>query len=88
LRSFASTRTGRVQAEAVDVSAQRLAGRTCPRHLGPECRHLLPGARAESDAASHGCRLQRPLPASLISVGVGLGQVGLAHAFMRLSSHK
>ncbi|MBL0296725.1 MAG: hypothetical protein IPQ21_05900 [Betaproteobacteria bacterium] len=42
-------------------------------------QHLLPCAGAEGDAVGDGRGLQRPQRARLLAVGVGLGQVGLAH---------
>jgi hypothetical protein len=47
----------------------------------PQGQRLVPGAPSESDAVSDGRRLQRPQRARLVPVGVGLGQVGLAHLF-------
>ena len=68
----------RVQAEPVDVGAQRLARPVLARHRAPERQHLLPGAGAEGDAIGDGRGLQRPQRARLVTVGIGLGQVSLA----------
>ena len=68
-----------MQAEPVDVGAQRLARRGLARHRAPEGQHLLPGAGAEGDAVRHGRGLQRPQRARLLAVGMRLGQPGLPH---------
>ena len=70
-----------VQAESVDVGAQRLAGRVLARHRASQGQHLLPGARPEGDSVGDGRGLQRPQRARLLAVGIRLGQVGLAHVF-------
>jgi hypothetical protein len=68
-----------MQAETVDVGAQRLAGPVLPRHRASQRQHLPPGAGPEGDAACDGRGLQRPQRARLLAVGIQLGQVGLAH---------
>ena len=70
-----------VQAEAVAVGAQGLARRVLAWHCASQGMNLLPGARAEGDAVSDGCGLQRPQGMRLVPVGIRLGQVDLAHAF-------
>ena len=68
-----------VQAETVDVGAQRLGHPVLARHRSPQRQHLLPGSRAKGDAVSDGRRLQRPQRARLLAVGIRLGQLGLAY---------
>jgi len=46
---------GRVQAEPIDVGAQRLLDVCVPRHCGAHRQHLLAGAWAEGDAVSTAC---------------------------------
>lgn len=70
---------GRMQAETVDVNAQRLADRTLPRHRTPEAQHLPTRARVEGEALGDGHRLQWSQRAHLLAVGIRLGQAGLAH---------
>jgi hypothetical protein len=70
-----------VQAESVDVRAQRLARGGLARHRASQGQHLLPGARAQGDAVSDGRSLQRAQRARVLAVGIRLGQVGLAHVF-------
>jgi len=67
------------QAEPVGAGAQRPARCALARHRTPHGQHLLPGARAEGDAARDGHLLQRPQRARLLAVGIRLGQAGLAH---------
>ena len=67
-----------MQAEAVDVGAERLTRCGLARHHAPERQHLLPGSRAEGDAVSDGRGLQRARLLT-VNVDVGVGQVGLAH---------
>ena len=45
----------------------------------PEGQHLLAGAGPEGNAVSDGSGLQRAQRARLVTVVIGLGQVGLAH---------
>ena len=66
-----------MQADPVDGGAQRLAGPVLARHRTLERQHLLSGAGAEGDAVSDGCRPQWPQRASLLVVGIRLGQVSL-----------
>jgi hypothetical protein len=65
-----------VQAETVDVGAQGLARCALARHRTPEHQHLLTCAGSEGDAVSDSGSPQR---ARFLTVGIGLGQVGLAH---------
>jgi hypothetical protein len=62
-----------MQAEPVDVGAQRLAGPVLPRHRASQRQHLLPGTGTEGDSVSDGRRLQRPQRARLLAVGIRLG---------------
>jgi hypothetical protein len=79
LRSRASTRTAACCAVPVDVRAQRLARRSLARHCASRGEHLLSGTGPEGDSVGDGRGLQRPQRARCLTVGIGLGQVGLAH---------
>jgi hypothetical protein len=79
LRSRASTRTAACCAVPVDVRAKRLARRSLARHCASQGEHLLSGTGPEGDAIGDRRRLQRPQRARCLTVGIGLGQVGLAH---------
>jgi len=68
-----------MQAEPVDVGAQRLAGPVLSRHRASERQHLLSSTRPEGYAIRDGCGLQRPQRARLLAVGIRLGQPGLPH---------
>jgi len=69
----------RVQAESVDVGAQRLVHCGLAWRRTPQGQHLLPGAGAEGNAIGDRRGLQWPQSARLLAVGIRLGQVGLAH---------
>jgi hypothetical protein len=64
-----------VQAEAVDVGAQRLLEVLLPGYDALQRQHLLSGARAEGDAISAGCRLQWPEHAGFVRIAVVVGHV-------------
>ncbi|MCX8004013.1 MAG: hypothetical protein N2688_03500, partial [Burkholderiaceae bacterium] len=68
-----------MQAEPVDVGAQRLTRPVLARHRSTQGQHLLPGAGPERDAIGDGRGLQRSQRTRLLAVGIRLGQVGLAH---------
>ncbi len=72
---------GGVQAEPVDVGAQRLLEVLLPGHDALHRQHLLPGAWAEGDAVGTRRGLQRPERAGLVRVCVVVGQVGLTFLF-------
>jgi hypothetical protein len=67
---------GGVQAEPVDVGAEHLLEVLLPGHGALYCQHLLPGARADGDAASARSGLQRPGRAGLVRITVVVGHVG------------
>jgi hypothetical protein len=82
-----------MQAEAVDVGAQRLSHRRLARHRALQREHLATGSGAAGDPVRDGRRLQRPQRARLGIVVVGLGQVGLSlvghqHATTREQLHQ
>ena len=69
--SCASTRTAACFTVPVDVAAQKLARHALAHHRSPQGQDLLPGARAEGDAASDGRRLQWPQGARFVPVRLG-----------------
>jgi hypothetical protein len=72
---------GCVQTESIDVGAQRLLELRLPGHGALHRQHLLPGARAEGDAASTRRHLQRPERAGLVRIAVVVGDVGRTFLF-------
>ena len=66
---------GSVQAETVDIDAQRLLEVLLSGHNALRGQHLLPGARAEGDAVGTRRSLQRPERAGLVRITVVVGEV-------------
>jgi len=72
---------GGMQAEALDVGAQRLLEVGVPGHVTLQRQHLLAGAWAKGDAVRTGGGLQRPERAGLVRIGVVVGHIGLVLLF-------
>ena len=70
------TYEGGVQAEAVDVGAQRLLELRLPWHRALHRQHLLAGARTEGDAVRTRGGLKRPEYTGLVRIAVAVGHVG------------
>lgn len=70
---------GSVQAEPVDIGAQRLAWRGFAQRSAPQGQRLLPSARPEGDAVGNDRRMTQDAGLLAVGVGVGVGEVGLPH---------
>ena len=75
-RSSAAQRTAACCSVSIDIGAQGLLELRLPGHGALHRQHLLPGARAEGDAASTRRRLQRPERAGLVRIAAVVGHVG------------
>ena len=68
-----------VQAETGDVGAKGLARCGLERHRPTQGQHLPPGAGPEGDTVNDGRSLQWAQLTCLLTVGIRLSQVALAH---------